>query len=168
MFTTTGFASSIANTTTETSLLGVSGSAGSTKTIEAGSSRAGTAYPVRIEGIYGATGAPTGRIRVKLGSTLITDTTAFTVPAVATGLFTIDLTITTNGTGATATVSCIVVKAEFVPGLSGILTPSAAYAGSFTTVDLTANKDIEVTWQWGTADAANTITTRNVKITRER
>jgi len=168
-YTITGFGSSIVNTVTETSLFtGVTVSSGSTRTIEAGSARAGTVYYLRIEGIYGATGAPTGRIRYKIGSTLITDTTAFTVPAVGTGLFIIDVVIQINAIGATGQVAISAPRAEFIPGLSGVVAPSVAYAGSFATVDFTANKDIEVTWQWGTADAANTITARTIKIIRER
>jgi hypothetical protein len=169
LFTNVSFGSSIANTTTETSLIAsVTGSAGATRTIEAGSARAGTTYPVRIEGIYGATGAPTGRIRFKLGSTLITDTTAFTVPAVGTGFFAIDFTIAVNAIGASGQVTIGVARAEFVPGLTGIVAPIVAYAGSFTTVNLTVNQTIDVTWEWGAANVANTITARTVKITRER
>jgi len=169
MFTNVSFGSSVANTTAETSLIAsATGSAGATRTIEGGSARPGTAYHVRIEGIYGATGAPTGRIRFKLGSTLITDTTAFTVPAVATGFFTIDFVIIVNSVGASGQVTIGVARAEFVPGLTGIVAPSVAYAGSFATVDLTANQAIDVTWEWGAADAANTISARTVKITRER
>jgi hypothetical protein len=169
MFTNVNFASSIANTTTETSLISShTGSAGSTRVIEAGSSRAGTVYRVRIEGIYGATAGPTGRYRIKLGSTLITDSTASVVPNVGTGLFILEFLLVTYSIGSSATVGAIAVRGEFVPGLSGVVAPTFIYAGTFTTVDLTANQTIDVTWEWGTANALNTITSRTCVITRER
>lgn len=169
MFSNVSFATAIANTVTETSLFaGMGGAPGATRTIEAGFSRAGSVYRVRLEGIYGATAGPTGRLRLKLGSTLITETTAFVVPNVGTGLFIIDAVIVTNSIGATATVTSAVLRMELVPGTSGIVAPSIAYGGSFTAVDLTANKDIDLTWQWGTADAANTITARTGVINRGR
>lgn len=162
---------SIANTVTETSFfVNDDPSTGSTRTIEAGISRAGTVYRVKIRCRWADTGTPTGRVRVKLGSTTIADTTAVTLPntPAADGIMLIDFDIRVNAIGATGGADVQGLRVEAIPNISGILSPTIAYAVGTQTIDFTAAQTIDVTWQWGTASASNVIFLTQCVIERYR
>jgi len=149
----------ISNTAAETSLFsGESPSVGSTRTIFGNSSISGTVYFVRIVGRYAATGAPTGRIRVKLNSTTIADTNTFTLGNTGDGIYSIDFDIHVNSVGNLATVTVRELRGEFVTNTAGALTPTFAYAsGSTSPIDLTIDEVIDVTFQFSAANVANVI-----------
>jgi hypothetical protein len=160
LYTNFAQADSIANTVTETSFfVNDDPSTGATRTIEAGSARAGTVYRAVLRCRWADTGTPTGRIRVKLGSTTLADTTAVTLPntPAADGIVIITFDIRVNAIGATGGADIQGLRVEYIPNISGILTPTIAYAVGTQTIDFTAAQTIDVTFQWGTASASNVI-----------
>lgn len=107
--------------------------------------------------------APTLRLRVYLGATLVLDTTAYTTTAAMTnrgwqieGVF----IVTTAGTSGQ-------VEAQGAAKFS-----TSAFAAAMldlentakVSVNLAASKNLNVTAQWGTADADNTITMRQMLV----
>lgn len=158
-FTATASAT-VANTTTETSILGTGVG---TKTLPANFFVAGKTLRVVVKGHIADTGTPTLRIRCKLGSTTIVDTGAQTLLAITgTRGFEAEFLLTCRTTGASGTVF----------GQGDFQYNSAAVTGNVidapntaaTTVDTTASQAVDVTATWGTASASNTITGTNVTI----
>ena len=149
----------VANTTTETSVLGAA-QAGSTKTIEAGLARVGRTFYVRLYGTLGITGTPTLRLRIKLGSTTIVDTTAATINVPSSGGgFLIEGVLSIRAVGASGEVMGHTLKGTITPfGSAGGNMLGFAATAAVTPVDFTVAQAIDVTVQWGTANAANTLT----------
>jgi hypothetical protein len=158
LYTATTSGTAVTNTTTETSLFtGATASAGSTLTIEAGSSRAGALYRMRLYLVLQTTGTPTIRFRLKLGGTMVADSTAITTPNNSNGLAFLDLFIPVNTIGATGAVLAQ-MEGRLTVATSGAFTPVffAGAAGSIT-IDFTANQAIDVTAQWSAAAAGNVV-----------
>lgn len=158
----------VTNTTTETSIFsGMPVSGGSTRDIEAGSSRAGTVYKVKVIGNLNVTGTPTLQIKVKLNSTLIADLGAVTIANNATGRFWLEFDVHVHSIGATGSVVTFPHMQYSTTG-SGALTVNDIGAAQATTIDTTVTQTIDITAQWGTANAANQLITFSVFISRER
>lgn len=169
MFTNTSSGTSIANTTTETSYFtGVSSGSGATRTIAASSSKAGTLYRIRVEGDFLTTGTPTAQFRVKFGSTVVADSTAFTSPNNNSGQFILDVYLHIFAIGASGTVRGH-MRGSIANAFSGVVT-TVIFQGANETgsIDLTAAQTIDVTLQWGTAAAGNTSRLTGVAIERIR
>jgi len=150
----------VANTVTETTIFGTA-SAGSTSTIEAGLARVGQVFRVVINVNFSTTGNPTGRLKIKVGSSTIADTgaVAFTTANLnARGQIVCDLSV--SAVGATGSVATTFLTLTFGDSTTfdGEKTLRMLTGGGAQTVDLTAAQAIDVTWQWGTASASNTIT----------
>lgn len=169
LYTNTAIGTAVANTTNETSIFtGATASAGSTLTIQAGSVRPGTVIRLRLYGTFATTGTPTIRIKVKLGTVAVIDTGASTSPNNANGLFFIDVYIYVNAVGASG-----LVRGDFEGRLTVAVsgTPAVTHiygAAGEPTVDFTANQAIDVTAQWGTASASNSIGLLTASIERYR
>lgn len=170
LYTNTSNGTAVSNTTTETSLFtGATASAGSTLTIEAGSPAAGSVYRLRLDAPYTTTGTPTLRLRIKLGSTSVGDTTAFNATTgTANGRSFVEAYIFVDSVGASGSVRAELFG-NLMPTPSGTATP-AFFVGSLgaVTIDFTANQTIDVSAQWGTASASNTITMQRASIERIR
>lgn len=168
MFSVTSLGNAVLNTTTETSLFtGASVPAGATRTVEAGMTAAGTVYRLRVEGAYGTTGTPTIQFRIKFGSTTVGDTTAFTTPNNSNGSFVVDTYVWVYSVGGAGSVRVETVGA-LSPALSGAVTLTHFRGNNLTGVDFTVSQTLDVTVQWGTASASNTIQLVGASITRER
>lgn len=168
LFTNTNAGSAVANTTTETSLLtNVPASSGSTRTIEAGITKQGAVYRIHVEGFFGTTGTPTIQFKFKLGSTLVADSTAFTTPNNSNGVWSIDVDFLIYAIGASGQVRAH-LNGDLTPGSSGAQTPVVFRGTGQPTIDFTANQTIDLTVQWGTANASNTITVTGLSISRIR
>jgi hypothetical protein len=149
----------VANTTTETSILGAS-QYGSTKTIEAGLGRIGRRFKLRLIGSLGSTGTPTLRIRLYLGTTLIADTTALNVANntnSGSGGLEIVADVLIMTVGATGTVHVPGMRCQYASGFTGQFMSQLMAQSLSTVVDLTAAQTFDVTAQWGTANASNSI-----------
>lgn len=161
----------ISNTTTETSLFtGITPAAGSTQIIEGGSARLGTCYRIRVVGNITTTGSPTIQFRVRLGGiggTVIVDTTAGTI-STAGGRFWIDGDINVADNDATGLTTAF-LRFDYASANSGAATIATVVGGNGgAAIDFTANQTIEVTVQWGTASASNSIQIFDLTIDRIR
>lgn len=168
MYSNTSAGTAVANTVTETSLFtGATASAGSSRTIAAGSAKAGSVYSIRIVGGINTTGTPTVRFRLYLGATLIADTGAFNAPTNGDGVFAIDLNIFVSGIGVGGSVTAFIEGRATVGAGASAVTLFNSDIGA-TGVDFTANQTIDVTAQWGTASASNSIQLLRSLIGRDR
>jgi hypothetical protein len=151
----------VANTTTETTF-------SSKKTFTPSMMAAGVVIRFEATGTYSTDGAvaPTLRLRAKLGATTILDTTAFTTTVAMTNrgwsLRGVAMITTSGASGlleaqgqGNLSTSATAAQTVFMPNTAKI------------SVDTTANRDLTVTAQWGTADTDNTITMRQLLVYSE-
>jgi hypothetical protein len=135
----------VANTVTETSIVGT-GAGATTLTFVAGRAVRLTAY-----GYLSDTGTPTLTIRVKYGGTLLVSC----APVLATGLanagwqLLVTLTCRTDGSSGT-----LIAEGTLIVG--GTVTHLVAVAT--VTKDVTVANGVGLTAQWGAASASNTLT----------
>lgn len=157
---TTSAAATVANTTTETTLFGTL--VGS-KTFAASSFFAiGKTVEVEAWGHFSTTGTPTIRFRLKLGSTAVLDTTAITTPSGVTNMWWhFKGTLTCRTTGASGTV---IAQGVVYYGAAGTLLHMPIVSTGTTTIDTTAAQVLDLTVEWGTASASNTISCHNAKV----
>lgn len=146
----------VANTGTETAFA-------STYTIPANALQQGSVINIKAAGIYSTDAVPpTLRVRVKLGSTTILDSGAMTLSAVADAGWWIDgqAAIFTGGAaGDLDAQGLIVLNTGAGTSLAVNLENTAPIS-----IDTTANQAVTISVEWGTADADNTITMRQMAI----
>lgn len=152
LFTGTANAN-VVNTVTETTLIG---SGIGSLALPANFFVIGKTIRFTLKGGIETSGTPTLRIRIKLGSTTILDTTATTLAAITgTQLFEINGELTCRTTGASGT---IMGEGRFNYFMTATtMTPVSMYLGTAVTVDTTAAQTLDITAEWGTAAAANAI-----------
>ena len=157
----------IANTVDETSQLGT-GNTGDTKTIPADTAGVGDCYFVRLNGYISNTGTPTGTLRIKLGSTNLVVTGPTTLPSGLTNAFVETVFhLTVRSTGALGTV----IGQGHTKLIVGALDTTYNRQLTMTapaTIDFTVDNEIDITYEWGTADPANILTITNAMITVAR
>jgi hypothetical protein len=152
----------VANTGTETSLVGtVVGSV----TLPANSLIVGTTIRLRASGYFTTKVVPgTIEVKLKLGSATILDTGAQTVLGSITGQywsFETDITCRTTGAGGTVMGQGFF---SYASGAIGAAQGEDAINTSAVTLDTTASNLVDLRFQWGTADAGNTITCSNLTV----
>lgn len=154
LFTQTSSAT-VANTVTETTIIG---SGVGSVTLPANFFVAGKTIRLRGYGFHSTTGSPTVRLRIKLGSTTILDTTAINSHVATDAQVDWEGIITCRTTGATGTVIGQGFYQEFQnPDVSiGMVNTTT------TTIDTTSSLAVNATIEWGTADVGNTITVTNL------
>jgi len=168
LYSNTSLGTAVANSTAETSLFtGASVSPGSTRTIEAGMTAAGSIYRLRIEGTFQTTGTPTIQFRIKFGTTVVGDSTAITAPNNSNGSFVIDTYLFVYVVGAAGSVRVEMIGA-ISPALTGIVTLTNFRGNNLTGVDFTVSQTLDVTAQWGTAAAGNSVQLVGASIERLR
>ena len=149
----------VANTITATAFA-------SSPVITANRLAVGDVVVLDVAGVY-STGAvgPTLRLRLKVGATVVADTTAVTCPALmADAGWTMRVLLVVRAVGASGSLECqgFASLATAATAALSVHVPNAAPI----TIDTTAAQEVTVTAQWGTAAAANTITLRQVVATR--
>ena len=147
----------VANTVTETSIIGTGSG---TLTLPANFFTIGKTLKFTLYGMIATLVTPTLRIKVKLGATVIIDTTAATLATITgTNLFFTEWMLTCRTTGAGGTVFGQGLAFYFtgITGLSGIASPSTATSS----IDTTTTQVFDISVTWGTASASNTITSTN-------
>lgn len=164
IYTTTA-STTVANTVTETTLVG---SGVGTDTLPTNFLVAGKTVRVSAWGVYSTTGTPTLRYRVRMGGiagTVVLDTAAQTTASGVTNRgWRVDGLITCRTTGAGGTV--------FGQGSSTVSSAAfAAASGTWdmentatTAIDTTAAQQVVLSAEWGTASASNTITCSNFMV----
>lgn len=146
----------IANTTTESSLL--STGVGS-KTISANTLTVGSVIRIKASGYIKNTGSPFCQVKIKLGSTVIADTTLTGMFAITgSQQWSIEGEFTVKSIGGSAT---IIGQSIFYYATSASTQEQVIFTTntSTSTFDSTANQTIDLTYQWNTANANNSITT---------
>jgi len=142
----------IANTAAETT--GIGALVGS-NIIPAGRLTAGSTIRIRARGIMADTGAPTLQIRIKVGANTFCDTGAVALAAIAGThgwMLEADVTVRTVGSPGTAIGNCTFALAVInPPDLDTINTATTA-------IDTAIANTVDLTFQWGTANPANTLT----------
>lgn len=150
----------VANSTTETSLLGTGlGSA----TLPANFATAGRSIRVRSYGYISNTATPSATLRIKVGSVTILTSTGSLPSGLSNALVEFDFTFRFATIGATGTIigqgSTKITSGAFVSSVGRPLVMTAP-----VTIDTTVGNLLDVTYQWGTASASNTITMTNATI----
>jgi hypothetical protein len=145
----------IANTTTETSLVGTGEG---TLTLPANFLTVGRTIKIRARGHVSEVSGPNATLRIKVGSvTIITSVGALPSAGLTTAGWEIAFEFTCRSVGATGTVigcgNTHVVSGAFVSTVDRDLTMTAT-----ATVDTTVANALDITYQWGTASSSNTIT----------
>ena len=157
----------IANTADETSQLGT-GNTGDTKTIPADTAGVGDCYFIRLNGYISNTGTPTGTIRVKLGATNLVVSGPVNLPSGLSNAFVETVFhLTVRSTGALGTV----IGQGHTKLIVGALDTTYNRQLTMTapaTIDFTVDNEIDITYEWGTADPANILTITNAMITVAR
>jgi len=148
--------SSVVNTNVEKSLLSSSSQIFGSKTIAANRIKAGSTIRMKFRGQMGSTATPTLRLKLKFGSTIAYDTGAVTLVSSTAHLIDIDLVITVDPAGASG-----VLNTGF--GLVTYFTSSSTPnyiempLSTVSPYDFTSSQAIDLTAQWGTANALNSI-----------
>lgn len=159
--TTVPAGNTVANTATETSFT-------NTYNIAANDCIPGRVYNVVARGVYGTTTtAPTLLMKLKLGTTVLTQTgggTALNTTANMTNQqWTLRADIICNTTGASGTVEA---QGMFERATSNIANaPWSMINTAPITVDTTTAQSLQISAKWNTANAANTITMRQFIVT---
>jgi len=148
-------AATVANTTDETTL---AGSGEGSLTLAADFFTAGRALQIQMRGQLGDTGTPTLNVKVKLGATVICETTATALSGVTDVEWLLDVLLTCRSAGAAG---------SFIGG--GLLdyddgNEVSLSSGTPVTVDTTGSLALDVTATWGAADALNTITCQEMLV----
>jgi len=153
----------VANTADETSQFGTGGT-DDTRTIPANMASAGQCYFIRLNGYITNTGTPTGTVRIKLGSTNLVVSGPTALPSGLTNAFVETVFhLTVRSTGASGTV----IGQGHTKLIVGALDTTYNRQLTMTapaTIDFTVDQAIDVTYQWGTADPANSLTITNSMI----
>lgn len=147
----------IANTVTETSLLGAGNGS---LTIPANSTGIGDRFAFTIQGIMSSTANPTLRLQLKSDVVVLADTGAVVIGNLSNGHWIITGDVVTRTIGGTGSVT-----------ISGSFTTSAGDHFEFVnivpvTLNTTINRLVDVTAIWGTASAGNTITQQIAHLTK--
>lgn len=118
---------------------------------------------VKLLGSIGNTGTPTLRIKVKLTNsagtvTTLVDSTALTMSTITTGLFELNADFVVAAYSATAGIINCGGLMMYTTATSGALLGLILPSTSTTSFDTTTSYTLDVTAQWGTSSASNTIT----------
>ncbi|KKL24551.1 hypothetical protein LCGC14_2414180, partial [marine sediment metagenome] len=145
----------IADTGTETTLFGTGVG---TLTLPANFWVVGKTLRIEIHGDFADTGNPTAEVQAYYGATSLIDSGAITLSGLSgTEEWETEVIITCRSVGATGSLATVIDwEYETTTGSSAI--ERLDVAGTLTTIDTTASGALDVTFQWGTAVAANTIT----------
>lgn len=152
----------IASSTTETTLFGAGVG---TLTLPANFWTVGKTIRLEIHGDFADTGTPTAEVQAYFGAVSLVDSGAITLSGLSsTEGWQAEVTITCRTTGATGTLEThIDWEYETTTGSSAI--ERLDVAGTNTVVDTTASGALDVTFQWGTNSASNTLTSKIAFIT---
>jgi hypothetical protein len=155
LFSQTGTSTNITATTTETSL--IDGGVG-TLTVPQNSFVLGDSFTAVMSGIISAANGETLRIRVKAGSVVLLDSGTISLSAISNDVFVLDIAFTIRQIGA-ATVATIASIGTFTyhKASNGDVEGFSFSTINNTTFDTTISNTLDITAQWGSNDATNSI-----------
>lgn len=155
----------VANTTTETTIVGASPSAG-TLTLPAGILKVGTVVRFKARGYYSSLGLAAGTLtlRIKFGSTTFLASSAVSLLLGSSNdLWELEGNLNLYTTGASGTFRSL-GKFDLWKDSTGGYSTNPIVNTSVQSVDTTVSNTINITAQWSVANASNTITCTNVCI----
>lgn len=147
----------VANTASETSL--IDGGVGQLVILE-DTLKVGDTIRVALQGYHSAVSTPTIRIRVKLNSVVMLDTGAVATGNSTDRLVELSALLTVRTLGATGSIIGHGYWQELGAGANNFPMINTAAV----TFDSTIDQTFDVTIEWGTASASNTVTSTNVVI----
>jgi len=164
LYSQTSASTPITNTTTETSLFDGATSVG-TLSVPADAFVVGDSYHAKIGGFIDCLNNSDITIRVKSGSVILADTGIIQLPTMSNRVFEIELDFTIRTIGGSG-VASIITMGE----LNYVQNSGTSFEGSNfcllnnTTFDTTILNTLDITWEWATASASNSITTDVVNL----
>lgn len=155
LFSQTGNSVTVSGTTTESTLIG---NGVGTLSVPANGFSVGDSFDGRIVGHISSKNNDTIRIKIKTDSIVLGDTGVITMPQTTNKHYTIDLNFTIRslgGPGVGSIISGIVFT--YSKDASNAFEGSDFSVNNNTTFDTTINNTLDVTVQWGSTDAQNSI-----------
>ena len=144
----------IADTTDETTLFGTGVG---TLTLPANFWVVGKTLRIEIHGDFADAGNPTAQIRVKLDAVELSDSTAIALSGLAgTEEWETEVIITCRSVGGSGTLETV-VDWEYETSVGSSAIERLDIGGTLQTVDTTQSDTLDITFEWGTAAAANTL-----------
>lgn len=147
----------VANTASETSL--IDGGVGSL-VIQANTFKVGDTIRLTLLGYHSGVSNPTIRVRVKTNSTVQLDTGAVGSANSTNELVRLNALLTVRSIGASGSIIGHGYYQELGAGIGNFPMVNTAAV----TIDTTIDQVLDITVEWGTASASNTITSTNVLI----
>lgn len=155
LFAQTANSTPITNTIVETSL--INGGVGSLS-VPANGFQIGDSFRAVMAGILNATNNQTIRIRVKSGSVILLDSGAQPISNITNDVFSLNIDFTIRQLGAAGVASIVSLGTfHYVKTSNGVLEGFAFNQVNNTTFNTTISNTLDITVQWGAANAANSI-----------
>ena len=155
LFAQTGNSTPISGTTVETTL--INGGVG-TLTVPANGFTVGDSFRAVFGGVLNAANNQTIRIRVKSGSVILLDSGAQSISNIVNNVFSFNVDFTIRQLGAAGTASIVSLGSfHYKKTVNGVVEGFAFNVINNTTFDTTISNTLDVTVQWGSANATNSI-----------
>lgn len=155
LFSQTSNSTTITATTVESSLLGTG--IGSL-TVAANGFSVGDSFRADLGGLLSSKNNDTIRIRVKTGSTVLADSGAQTLPSITNDVWQLSLNFTIRATGAANTASIVTLGVfHDVKTANGTQGGFAFNTVNSTTFDTTVSNTLNITVEWSSNSALNSI-----------
>jgi hypothetical protein len=155
LFSQTSDGSAVTNTITETSIVGTGVG---TLSVPSNGFSIGDSFLGRIIGHISSRNNDTIRIKVKSGTAILGDTGLITMPQTTSKHFTIDLNFTVRTLGAAGVASIITgIVFTYSKDASNAFEGDDSSIINNTTFDTTSSNTLDVTVEWGAANALNSI-----------
>lgn len=155
LFAQTANSTPITGTTTESTL--INGGVG-TLTVPANTFSVGDSFRGDFGGVLSTANNQTIRIRIKSGSTVFVDSGLQTINNVSNNVWSLSIDFTVRQLGAAGTASIVTLATfNYAKTVNGTVEGFSFNSVNNTTFDTTINNTLDVTVQWGSANAGNSI-----------
>jgi len=155
LFAQTANSTPITGTTTESTL--INGGVG-TLTVPANTFSVGDSFRGDFGGVLSTANNQTIRIRIKSGSTIFVDSGLQTINNVSNNVWSLSIDFTVRQLGAAGTASIVTLATfNYAKTVNGTVEGFSFNSVNNTTFDTTINNTLDVTVQWGSANAGNSI-----------
>jgi len=155
LFAQTANSTPITNTTTESTL--INGGVG-TLTVPANTFSVGDSFRGDFGGVLSTANNQTIRIRIKSGSAIFVDSGLQTINNVSNNVWSLSIDFTVRQLGAAGTASIVTLATfNYAKTVNGTVEGFSFNSVNNTTFDTTINNTLDVTVQWGSANAGNSI-----------
>jgi hypothetical protein len=155
LFAQTGNSTPISGTNVETTL--INGGVG-TLSVPANGFQVGDSFRAIFGGVLNAANNQTLRIRVKSGSVILLDSGAQSITNITNNVFSLNIDFTIRQLGGAGVASIVSLGTfHYVKTSNGVTEGFAFNVINNTTFDTTINNTLDVTVQWGSNNAGNSI-----------